>query len=267
MAPLRNNIARALLIVACALSPSASADTFVLLNGDRISGQLLGESRRGFRIETPYGRVLVPRKDVERWMQADGRETIVTPRPQPPPLPTPPPMVRLDIAVTGASFWYAWDNAESIDTSLRFSARLDAQPLLAMVDTALNLDDLPGALVNTFNFDPLSIESLAPRDIRLLPPDIETGRVVLQLMLPPGYTGNHELHLAYQINTGTIDDRTWLTVASASVPVYLQTATPTHVQLEQSRGAMEFSGFLKRHMKRVDTFILNAYIPDVQTAQ
>ena len=75
-----------------ALAAAASAtDVLLMRNGDRVSGRIVGETSRSIRIETPYGRLLVPRGTIER-IQREGRaeEMLNPPRPAPAPRPVRP---------------------------------------------------------------------------------------------------------------------------------------------------------------------------------
>jgi hypothetical protein len=75
------------------LTAPAGADVLVLLNGDRVTGKIEGRSTKRFRLQTPYGLLVIPRERVERVLRDGGREEVVNapPAPAAPPPPPPPP--------------------------------------------------------------------------------------------------------------------------------------------------------------------------------
>src|SRR6476660_6182354 len=116
------------------------ADLIVLVDGDRVTGQVVAKDTKRVRVQTPYGLLVIPREKVERIKKDDGTEEVLN-APAPVPTPTPPPKrpVRLVLVVSGASFWRAWDpKAAPADPSLRFLVRLDGQTIGAYRDPILD---------------------------------------------------------------------------------------------------------------------------------
>ena len=64
----------------------AAADVYVLRDGDRITGKTTFKGTKTFTVQTPYGRLSVPRTKVERILHDDGKEEVLNPPP-----PAPPP--------------------------------------------------------------------------------------------------------------------------------------------------------------------------------
>jgi hypothetical protein len=241
-------------------SAPVCAEVFFLRDGDRITGKLVGQTVRNFRVQTSYGRLLIPKSKVERWQRADGREEILNPLvPADParvaPKVLPPP--RVVVAVVGSTFWHAWDKRDAPrDGSLRLELRLDEEILSAFTDTTLDPKDLPGATVNTFSFSPDHVEVMSAPNVQTLPAEIRPGRIVLKMDLPPGGAPSRRLRVAYQINSGTPEEPSWRDLVTGSTTISVGPDAPALVEVRQGRGQMDFSGFPRRRMKKVETFAL-----------
>jgi hypothetical protein len=240
--------------------PPAGADVFILLTGDRITGRPVLKGKRTITVQTPFGRLVIPRSRIERIIGADGREELVnTPAivaaPTPAPAPArPAPRPRLTLVVQGQTFFYGWDkkDAVNVDPSLRLEARLDEEPLASWVDGRTD-PGAPGAILNSFSFAPEDVSAFARRGVELSPPEVEPGRAVLKIGLPLE-TMRRRLRLTYQINEGDALHPVWRDLAQGAADVRLRPESPTIVQVKQDRGGMEFSGFTRRRMKNVETF-------------
>ncbi len=235
-----------------------SADTLVLRDGDRISGKILAKGTRRIRLQTPYGLLAVPRERIEKIVHEDGsEETLGAPAASSAPSPPPPPPLRLVLVVAGSTFWQAWDPKAGapVDPSLRLEVRLDESIVARYLDPVLDPQDLPGAVVNSFSFAPDSLKLLPGPLVELAPPEIQPGRIRLEIRLPPDQAGAHALHLTYQVNDAMGSEPGWRDLVGAAADIRLQPEAPTLVELQQDRGRMEFS---KRRMKNVDTFRLAA---------
>ena len=77
----------ALLLAAAA----ARADVVVFLNGDRVTGKVVGRITRRVRLQTPYGVLVIPVDKVDRIRRDDGSEELLSAPPVPPPRPRPRP--------------------------------------------------------------------------------------------------------------------------------------------------------------------------------
>jgi hypothetical protein len=235
-------------------SAGLGADTVVLRDGDRISGRIVAKGTRRIRLQTPYGLLAIPRDRIEKIVRDDGSEEpmrTASASPSPAPLP-----LRLVVAVTGASFWQAWDPKAGTpaDPSLRLEVRLDGRPAAYFIDSVLDPEDIPGAVVNTFSFTPDSLAFVPVSPAELAAPVIEPGRISFELRLAVDRAGPRNLWVAYQVNDGSVAEPSWRDVVGSSAEIVLRAEAPARVALEQGRGRMEFSGFGKRRMKNVDTF-------------
>jgi hypothetical protein len=247
---------RALLVVLAFLvaAPLFAADVVVLLNGDRVSGKVIGSITRRVRVQTPYGSLVIPADKVERILRSDGSTEVLnapkTPEPTPP--PPPPPPVTLVVVVSGDTFWQAWDpKAAPADPSLRLEVRLDGRPIASYTDVNLDPEDLPKAVVNSFVFSPERLFVKAGEGVTAAGPELASGEIRLPVSLPAELAGHHELRLAYQVNDGTSAAPQWRDVSLAAGEIDLSSGGTTRVRLQQERGTMQYSG---RKMRGVETF-------------
>jgi len=243
-----------------ALAP-ARADVFILLTGDRITGKPVVNGKRAITVETAFGRLVIPRARIERIIRPDGREEVLnspaaaaasaSPTPAP---PRPAPRTRLWLAIQGQTFFYAWDlkDAVNVDPTLRLELKLDDEMLASWVDARTD-PGVSGAILNTFSFAPEDVTGLARRGVELAPPEVQPGRAILKIGLPPE-AARHRLRLTYQINDGDPQHPSWRELAEGVSDVPLRREATTVVQVKQDRGRMEFSGFSRRRMKNVETF-------------
>jgi hypothetical protein len=238
-----------------ALLPAlAAAEVIWLSNGDRLTGSIVSETKTAVRLKTAFASVLIPKTQIERLVRADGKEEVLnkTERPAPSPSPSAPPAPRLVLAVTGASFWRAWDKKNPpADPSLRLEVRIDEEPVASWTDSRLDPEDLPGAIVNTFAFTSGDVAGAAAPGVLLASPEAQPGRVLLRLELPKVSMDRHNVRIAYEVNEGSAESPAWREVATTAIPVAFRTDAPTVVQLRQQRGEMEFT---RKRMRGVETF-------------
>ena len=234
-----------LLVLTLGLAAAAAgADVVVLLNGDRISGRVVGAITRRVRLETPYGVLLIPADKVDRIRREDGREEVVSgvaavPTPKPTPTPS---TATLMLVVTGASFWHAWDpkNAPE-DPSLRLEVRLDDEVVATYTDVNLDPEDLPKAVVNSFVFSPERLFVSGRQGVTVAPPSLNASEIRLGLQLPAALAGERQLRLAYQVNEASSSAPRWHDVVSAGATVRLVPGTPARARVQQDRGTMDFA--------------------------
>ena len=241
---------------------AAAADVLLMRNGDRVSGRIVGETSRSIRIETPYGRLLVPRGAIER-IQREGRpEEVLHPAGAGSSLPGSGARgVRLVLVVLGKTFWQAWDPRDAPpDPSLRFEVRVDEDPVASYVDGTDDPDEIPRAVVNSFSFAAGDVATRGAAGVEVSPPEVRAGRIVLKLDLPLARAGKRKVRVAYQANAGTAEAPAWRDLAEASLTLDLGVAAVSFVQLKQDPGRMDFSGFPRRRMKRVDTFRIDPIV-------
>jgi hypothetical protein len=246
--------AGAVLLAAAALQ----ADVYHLLDGDRITGRTLSATASGFRVQTPYGRLTIPRGRVAKVVRDDGTEEVVNPQPSAEPGPPRQPL-RLVLVVTGDAFWYVWDPPRGVvvDSTLRLEVSLDEDPVAAYLDGQPDPDDIPEApLVNAFAFAPDQVALLSLGSSRALAPESRPGRTILRIELPEDLAGLRRLRLAYQVNAGSQSEPQWRDVTAGSTDVTLRGDAFNLVRVRQDRGRMEYSGLLRRRLKNVGTFLV-----------
>ena len=245
----------ALTVVALLLAaPPLRADVVVLVNGDRVTGRVIGRITRRVRVQTPYGTLVIPADKVERIRRDDGSEEVlnVRPAPDPTPPPPPPPPTTLVLVVSGHTFWQAWDpRIAPGDPSLRLEVRLDDRVVASYTDVNLDPEDLPKAVVNSFVFSPERLFVTAADGIAAAPPQLVSGEIRLPLTLPAELAGRHELRLAYQVNDAGSAAAQWRDVVLAAGEVALAPGGATRVRVQQDRGTMEYT---RRRMRSVETF-------------
>ena len=254
---------RAVLAATFALTASlaGAADVLYLRDGDRISGRIVSEMRRTVRIDTPYGTLVVPRTAIDRIEREAKPEAAATPAPSPLPAVRPARGARLVLVVLGKTFWQAWDPKEAPpDRSLRIEVRVDDDPVVYFLDGTEDPDEIPKAIVNAFSFAAEDVAVKPAPNVEITPPEVRPGRIVLRMNLPVARAGERRLRVAYQSNVGTVADPSWRDLTEASLTVQLSASTPTVVQLRQDPGRMEFSGFPRRRMKHVETFVLDPVV-------
>jgi hypothetical protein len=249
-------------LVLLALAGDAASEVVTLRDGDRITGRILSETPRTVRVETPYGRLAIPRKKVAKILRANGTEEVLNPpedrTPAPPPA-APEQKARLVLVLTGKTFWQAWDPKDKdtpADPTLRLEVRLDEDVVATYADSRLDPQDIPKAIANSFSFAPEDVRVQAAPRVEVAPPEVRPGRIVLKVDVAGGAGENRRLRVAYQANTGTAEQPAWRDLAESQLALVLRTDVPTFVQLRQDRGTMEFSGFPRRRMKGVETFHL-----------
>ena len=235
-------------------APLATADVVVLVNGDRVTGRVIGKISRRVRVQTPYGTLVIPADKIERIRRDDGSEEVlnVPPAPAPTPTPPPPPPPRLELTVSGAAFWQAWDpKAAPEDPSLRLQVRLDERPVASYTDVNLDPEDLPKAVVNSFVFSPERLFVGASEGATAWPPSLSGGEIRLAVELPAELAGRRQLVLAYQVNDAGSAAPAWRDVVLAATRVAFEPGGAVRLRLQQDRGSMEYT---RRRMRNVETF-------------
>jgi hypothetical protein len=239
-------------LLVCA--PLLGADVLVLVNGDRVTGRVVGKITKRVRLQTPYGTLVIPAEKVERIRRDDGSEEVLNVRPVvPTPLPPPPPPpATLAAVVVGDTFWQAWDpKAAPQDPSLRLEVRLGDRVVASYTDVNLDPEDLPKAVVNSFVFSPERLFLSATEGVRAAPPELAEGQIRLRIVLPAELAGRHRLRLAYQVNDAGSAAPQWRDVVLAQGEVELVSGGTSSVRVQQERGTMDY---VKRRMRNVETF-------------
>jgi hypothetical protein len=237
----------------------ARADVYYMTDGDRISGKTLSQASGFYKVDTPYGRVAIPKGRVAKIVHDDGREEVLGLPAAPPPLEPAPAKVRLVLTISGATFFQAWNPKDGVpaDPSLRLEVSLDEEAVASYTDSRTD-PEIPGAVVNSFSFGPEDVTLVAGPGATLDRPETRPGRVTLKIDLPAGTAGERRLRFAYQANDGSAESPAWRDLVDTLIHVDLKTDAPTIVEIRQDRGNMEFSGLMHKKMKNVETFRIEA---------
>jgi hypothetical protein len=236
------------------------ADTYYMTDGDRVTGKTSSQAGGFYKVDTPYGRVAIPKGRISRIVHDDGREEllngpVVAVRP-----PTPPPgPVHLVVVVTGASFWQAWNEKDGAppDPSLRLQLTLDEGPIASYVDAKTD-PDIPGATVNSFSFVASDVRVSPGDHVHADAPEVRPGRITLKLDLPLEAAGERTFRLVYQANDGTGATPAWRDLVGTDIHLSLKADASNIVEIHQDRGGMEYSGLFHKKMKKVDSFRIEA---------
>jgi hypothetical protein len=257
---------RARLAVCLVLASAwASADVYYMTDGDRVTGKTLSQASGFYKVDTPYGRVAIPKGRVAKIVHDDGREEVLGVPATPAPVEPAAPKVRLVLAISGATFWQAWSPKDGVpaDPSLRLQVSLDEETVASYTDAKTD-PEIPGAVVNSFSFAAEDVTLAAGEGAVLDRPDSRPGRVTLKIELPAGAAGERRLRFAYQANEGSQESPEWRDLVDTLIYVDLKPQTPTIVEIRQDLGRMEFSGsgllsgLGHKKMKNVETFRIEA---------
>jgi hypothetical protein len=229
------------------------ADTVHLKNGDQVSGKVAA-GPKVYRVQTPYGRLLVPKDQIELIIYDDGHAESPAEAARPAASTKASPW-RLELVVRGDSFWRAWDPREApVDPALRLLVAVDGMPVASYTDRQLD-SDIAGAVVNTFAFNPSATSRTLWNDTSAAPPEAAPGRVTLRLELPAQVPGPRTLILKYQTNLGKAEEPIWTDLAEAELVFESAEGAPSTIHVDQSRGTMSFGGVLrKKKMRATETF-------------
>jgi hypothetical protein len=211
------------------------------------------------RLQTPYGVLTIPADKVERIVRADGSEQLLqgaaAPAPTPPPARQP---ATLQLVVSGASFWHAWDpKAAPEDPSLRLELRLEDQVVATYTDVNLDPEDLPKAVVNSFVFSPERLFVAGAEGVTVGAPVVAAGEIRLELRFPEPFAGERRLRLAYQLNDASSSAPRWRDVVVAGAQLSLTLGSTLRLRVAQDRGTMDYSKPLLRglgQMRGVESF-------------
>ncbi len=259
-----NASGRTALVLASSLALAGmvrAADVYYMTDGDRVSGKTLSQAGGFYKLDTPYGRVAIPKGRVARIVHEDGREELlnggaVAPRPQ----ASGAGPVHLVVVVTGDTFWQAWNEKDGVpvDPSLRLQITLDEEPLASYVDAKID-PDIPGATVNSFSFpDAIVISRSGPGGVGVGAPEVRPGRITLKLDLPMEAAGEHSFRLSYQGNEGSSASPAWHDLAGTGIHATFKADGANVVDIHQDRGSMEYSGLFHKKMKNVESFRIEA---------
>jgi hypothetical protein len=236
-----------------------------MTDGDRVTGKTLSQASGFYKVDTPYGRVAIPKGRVAKVVHDDGREEVLGVQAAPPPVERAAPSVRLVLSISGAAFYQAWDPKEGAraDPSLRLQVSLDEETVASYVDSKTD-PEIPGAVVNSFSFAPEDVTLAAGPGASLEKPETRPGHITLKIHVPAATAGERRLRFAYQANEASAESPAWRDLVDTLIHVDLKPETPTIVEIHQDPGRMEFTGsglfsaMGHKRMKNVNTFRIEA---------
>ncbi len=259
-----------LILAATLTAASAAAEIVHLNNGDVIHGTLVAANNNQVTLKTPYGELVIPKKDIAR---IDYDESLTPPGSRGPGGSTPsapspgadvpkaqgraPERASITLEIGGRSFWYAFDSPPglSVDPSLRLRMYVGSDRACTFVDE--KPDTVDGVtLYNSFTFSPTDsriLESLEGYDCKV--EKAQGGAVVLRLTLPPrASSGVQSVRMLYEVNEGTQSTPRWIDAVARSFSIEVAPGREAVAVLEQNADALEYSGFFKKAMKNVELF-------------
>ena len=257
--------ARSCLFLAASLAAaSAAAEVVYLNNGDAIHGTLVAANNTQVTLKTPYGELVIPKKDIARIdydvsgapSASEGTSPLSVPPDPPAPRKT-SERATITLHIQGRSFWYAFDSPPelSVDPSLRLRVYVGSDRACTFVDD--KPDTVDGVtLYNSFTFTPTDsrlLESVEGYDCKVK--KAQDGAVVLRVTLPPtASSGVQSIRMLYEVNEGDKSLPRWLDAVARAFSIEVAPGKEAVAVLEQNAAALEYTGFFKKKMKNVELF-------------
>ena len=251
-----------LFLAASLAAASAAAEVVYLNNGDAIHGTLVAANNTQVTLKTPYGELVIPKKDIARIDYDEARAPGgASPSSKAPDLPAPArktsERATITLKIQGRSFWYAFDSPPglSVDPSLRLRFYIGSDRACTFVDD--KPDTVDGVtLYNSFTFSPTDsrlLESLEGYDCKV--EKAQDGAVVLRVTLrPSASSGVQSVRMLYEVNEGDKSSPRWLDAVARSVSIEVAPGKEAVAVLEQNADALEYTGLFKKKMKNVELF-------------
>ncbi len=264
-------LAASLILAVAGLSP---AEVVYLNNGDVLHGELVAANNTVITLETPYGKLVIPKKDIQRIdyegasvpSAATGTEAPEVLRSSAAPvIPNKPngPIAHdrgvISLHLSGRSFWYAFESGSDNAADTRIRVRI----YIGNARACTFEDEMPdtvdgGTLYNSFTFSPtdaLLIETLDGYQCSVL--EAEEGDVSLRLDLPDSTSSDRQIvRMLYEVNDGDRSFERWEAVVSRSFSVEVGAGREAVVMVQQDASAMEYAGFFKKSMRNLELFQL-----------
>ncbi len=259
-----------LVFTASLVAASAAAEVVYLNNGDVLHGTLVAANNTQVTLKTPYGELVIPKKDIARIDYEEskapappGKPGAASPSSRPPDRPDPPApkgssaRAAITLQIQGRSFWYAFDSPPglSVDPSLRLRVYVGSGRACTFIDD--KPDTVDGVtLYNSFTFSPTDsrlVEALEGYECKV--EKAEDGAVVLKMTLPPSVSsGAPTVRLLYEVNEGDKSSPRWLDAVARSFTIQVAPGKEAVAVLEQNADALEYTGIFKKKMKNVELF-------------
>ena len=257
-------------LAAPALSP---AEVVYLNNGDVLHGELVAANNTVITLETPYGKLVIPKLDIQR-IDYEGASRNVHPSAVPA-----EPVARdrrvISLQLSGRSFWYAFESGSDNATDTRIRLRVYVGNAHACTFDDEKPDTVDGTtLYNSFTFSPTDALLIETRDgfrcsvLEAEPsePSVDgepsepsvDGEVSLRIDLPPSASSPRQLiRMLYEVNDGDRSFERWVDVVSRSFSVEVGAGRDAVVRVHQDASALEYKGFFKKSMRNLELFQLS----------
>lgn len=273
--------------VVCLFAATAFAEIVHLKSGDVVTGNVTSVTSQEITLQTPYGRLKIPKKDILRIEYKEGETSKPTEKkpaakkkPSPAKVPakkeektdlsdwsTTRPAISMDIR--GRSFWYAFvsPTESPADVSIRLRIFLGEKEAAMLLDT--KPDTVDGTTYyNSFTFSPTDSKVIRTGSgFDCAVSEAEDGRVALRLQLPEAQSaGQYLVRMLYQINEGDRQFPRWIDAVSRAFTIEIMPGKESQVTLEQDASALDYSGFFRKSMKNVESFrleVLSAELKDL----
>jgi hypothetical protein len=251
-----------LILGASALAP---AEVVHLNNGDVLHGVLVAANNKVVTLETPHGKLVIPKKDIQRidyeGARATGSEASGdVPSNAAPVAPIASDRGVISLHLSGRSFWYAFESGSDNATDTRVRLSLYIGNVRACTFDDEKPDTVDGAtLYNSFTFSPTDALLIDTRDgFQCSVLEAEKGDVSLRIDLPSSASSERQLiRMLYEVNRGDRSFERWVDVVSRSFSVEVGAGREAVVRVRQDASALEYTGFFKKSMKNLELFQIN----------
>ena len=248
-----------------AMASLAYGEIIYLENGDVLHGELVAANNKAVTLKTPYGKLVIPKKDIQRIDYQDGAAPVEEATASPkndvrPRRRLSGDRAAISLNIRGRSFWYAFESSDDNAADTRIRMRLYVGSARACTFEDEKPDTVDGkTLYNSFTFSPadsLLVETL--EGFQCSVDKAEDGDVRLRVDLPPESSRDRQLiRMIYEVNEGERAYPRWTDVVSRSFSVEVEPGRETAVILEQDASALEYTGFFKKRMKNLELFQLS----------
>jgi len=251
----RSHVLFVCVVVLGFLAVPAFADVIYLNNGDIIHGELVSANNTQITIQTPYGKLEIPKADVKSigtpeaapaTEEAEAAEDVA-------PSPGDGAASEVSLNIRGRSFWYAFESPA--DTSIRLRLSLDNDRACTFMDDKPDTVD-GGTLYNSFTFSPTDSRLVETAEgFQCAVEKADNGDVALVVGLAPSaQTGRRTMWMVYEVNEGEKSSPRWVDVITRSFALELAPGKRSVVALEQDATALDYSGMFKKTMKNLEQF-------------
>jgi hypothetical protein len=266
-------------VVFLLLCSLAAAEIIYLKNGDVLHGTVVGATASRVTLQTPYGKLIIPKNDIQRIeyeggtpsKTAEAKSVPKTEKPAAkvePDLPPPKPSRALvSLEIRGRAFWYAFESPPDNPADLSIRMRL----FLGDDEAAMLLDSKPdtydgNTYYNSFTFSPTDSKVMRTgEDYKCEVIKTEDDRILLKLELPEEQKeGQILVRMLYQVNEGSRNLPRWNDAVSRAFSVQVKPGQEAYVVLRQDSSGLDYSGMFRKSMKNVESFQLNVLSAELQ---